>query len=262
MSQAAARTGPPGEVTFVDEGVVSPSKASSILASLRDPNSVVGEELRLLRSRLGGDGKAKVHRCLALTSALPGEGKSTLALGLAAAFAREAGRRVLLIEGDLRRPTVAEVLGLPPALGLGEWLAGKINRVPVRRVRHAEFSLLVAGQCSFDRPEVLGSPAMDSLLQVARKSYDRVILDVPPLLPVADATLLQDLIDAFVLVVRSRVTPRDAITEALKRLHRDRVVGVVLNDHKEYRHSYSSYAYYRYGMSYGPGGSKPGGERR
>jgi protein-tyrosine kinase len=258
MSTSIAWPGLPGEVGLLDEGVVAPSKPCEIIASLRDPHSIVGEELRLLRSRLRRNDSGGAARRLAVTSALPSEGKSTLALGLAAAFARESGRKVLLIEADLRRPTVSRNLGLPPAAGLGEWLEGAIERVPVRRVETAGFSVVVAGERGLERPEGLSSPPMDALLRAACGAFDEVILDVPPILPVADAVLMQDLVDGFLLVVRSRVTPREAILDALGRLRPEKIVGIVLNAHRDYRHSYSKYAYDRYGMRYGEQPSKGG----
>jgi capsular exopolysaccharide synthesis family protein len=259
MSRASKAPRVSGEVGFLDEGVVAPSRMPPMVAGLGDPRSIVGEELRLLRSRLRGAGKGTELRCFALTSALPSEGKSTLAVALAAAFARDAGRRVLLIEGDLRRPTISEALGLPPAPGVSEWLNGGLDQAPIRAVQPGGFWVLVAGQESLDRPETLGSPLMASLIRAARTSFDEVIVDVPPLLPVSDAILMQDLVDGFLLVVRSRVTPREAVLDALGRLRREKIVGVVLNDHREYRHSYSTYAYERYGMAYPPKGRR---ERR
>jgi Mrp family chromosome partitioning ATPase len=92
---------------------------------------------------------------------------------------------------------------------------------------------------------------MESLLRAAREMFDLVVLDATPILPVADVTLMQDLVDAFLLVVRSRVTPRDAIHDAMGRIARDKVIGVVLNDHREYQGSYMSYAYRGYGMQDG-----------
>jgi capsular exopolysaccharide synthesis family protein len=197
--------------------------------------------------------------CLAVTSSLPGEGKSTITTGLAGALAREPGRRILLIEADLRRPSLQATLGLPPAPGLGEWLNGRIDYVPVRLVQPGGFFLLVAGQCELERPEFLGSPRMDSLLHAARGLFDLVLLDAMPILPVADAVLIQDLVDGFLLVVRSRQTPREALRDALARLRPDRVMGVVLNDQQEHRSSYRTRAYQRYGIDYLPPGR--GGKR-
>jgi capsular exopolysaccharide synthesis family protein len=242
---------PPGSISFSDEGTARPDSVP-ILEALRAPSSVVGEELRLLCARVQDICRQRNINCLAMTSALPGEGKSTLSVGLAAALARQSGKRILLIEGDLRRPSLTRTLGLSPASGLSEWLHGQIDHVPVRFIDPGGFSLLGAGRTPLERPEVLGSPRMDGLLRVARGHFDYVLIDAMPLVPVADATLIQDLVDGFLLVVRCRLTPRDAIRKGLAKLRHDRVLGVVMNDYREILPSYTAYAYSRYGMSYGP----------
>ena len=236
------------EVGFCDEGVINPTKGVPILAGLRDPDSPVGEELRLLAAKVHDLGRERGATCIAVSSSLPGEGKSTISLGLASALAQEPGRRVLLIEADLRRPTLTRVLGVPDAQGLGDWLNSQVDYVPVRLVQPAGFFLLVAGHAGLKRPELMGSARMDALLQAARRLFHYVILDALPILPVADTILMQDLVDGFLLVARARYTPRDAIHEALARLRRDRVMGIVLNDHVERQGSYRSQAYKRYGM--------------
>jgi len=240
--------GAPANVGFCDEGIVAPAKVVPIIDSLKDPGSLVGEELRLLSAKVQDLRRQRGMSCLALTSALPGDGKSTVSVGLASALAREPGRRILLVEADVRRPSLTPTLALPPVPGLSEWLNLEIDYLPVRRVEPGGFFLLVAGQAEVERPEALGSARMDVLLRAARGLFDYVLLDAMPLLPVADAVLIQDLVDGFLLVVRSRQTPRDAIQEALARLRPDRVVGVVLNDHHQYRDSYRSRAYHRYGL--------------
>jgi len=239
----------PRQVSFLEIGSVAPAKVSPLIDSLKDAHSVAGEELRLLRAKVRKAAEGGGRRCIGITSALPGEGKSTLSAGLAAALARDAGRRVLLVEADLRRPTIAATLGLAPASGLGEFLRGGLDEVPVRLVQPGGFHLVVAGRMPLEEPEALGSPLMDGLLRSARRDFDVVLLDVAPILPVADTILMQDLIDGFLLVVRSRQTPRDAILEALSRLREDKIMGLVLNDHREYSRSYTSYAYERYGMA-------------
>jgi len=241
----------PGEASFRDEGIVDPRKVVPILESLEDENSVVGEELRFFAASVLDLCRRRKVSCLAVTSALPGEGKSTLSLGLATALGREPGRGVLLVEGDLRRPSLTQTLGLPPAQGLSEWLNGTLDYVPVRAVEPGGFYLLAAGQTGLKRPELLGSPRMDAVLKAARRLFDVVIIDAVPVLPVADTVLMQDLVDAFLLVVRSRRTPRDAIHDAVAKLRADRVIGVVFNGHEEYKASHRYYGYQRYGMDYG-----------
>jgi capsular exopolysaccharide synthesis family protein len=203
-------------------------------------------------------GRQRGVKCLALSSALPGEGKSTITLGLAAALAREADKRVLLIEADLRRPTISRTLGLAPAPGLAEWLNGGLDKIPLRGLNRAGFRLLVAGQAALESPESVGSPLMEALLRSARRAFDFVLLDGPPVLAVSDTILMQDLVDGLLLVVRSRITPREAVLDALGRLRSEKILGVVLNDHREYRGSYQSVAYERYGLGDGRTGSGTG----
>lgn len=242
---------PAASPPFRDVGAVVSTKPVPIVESLGDPQSVVGEEFRLLCAKVRALRQERPLDCLALVSALPGEGKSTVSLGLATALARERGQRILLVEADLRRPTISLDLGLSPLAGLGEWLNGGLEEVPLRLVRPGGFFLLSAGKGRLEHPESLGSARMDVLLHAARKQFDLVILDSTPILPVADVVLIQDLVDGFLLVVRSRITPREAISDALGRIRSDKVVGVVLNDHSEYRDSYMAYAYNAYGMSKG-----------
>ena len=241
----------PGEVAFRDEGIVTLRKLVPIIESLEDHNSVVGEEMRFFAANLLETCRRLKVTCLALTSALPGEGKSTLSVGLAGALSREPGRRILLIEADLRRPSFTKALGLPPAHGLSEWLNGTLDYVPVRFLEPGGFFLVTAGETGLKRPELLGSPRMDAVLRAGRRVFDLVILDVVPVLPVSDTILMQDLVDGFQLVVRSRKTPRHAIHDTLAKLRSDKVIGVVFNGHREYRGSYKDYGYRRYGMAYG-----------
>jgi polysaccharide chain length determinant protein (PEP-CTERM system associated) len=241
----------PGEARFRDEGAAEGRKVVPVLESLADYNSAVGEELRSFASNLVDLCRRRGIRCIAVTSALPGEGKSTLSLGLAAAIGREPGRGVLLVEGDLRRPSLVDTLGIPRAHGLGEWLNGTLDHLPVRRVEPGGFYLLAAGEAGLRRPELLGSARMDAALKSARKLFDLVIIDAVPVLPVSDTVLMQDLVDGFQLVVRSRRTPREAIRDSLAKLRSDRVAGVVFNGHREYRSSHRYYGYQRYGMAYG-----------
>jgi succinoglycan biosynthesis transport protein ExoP len=254
------RWGPclPGEAPLRDAGTVTAGTVVPIIESLVDPSSIVGEELRFFAANLLELCRRRNVTCLALTSALPGEGKSTLSAGLASALSREPRRRVLLVEGDLRRPSLTKTLGLPPAHGLSEWLNGALDEIPVRHVEPGGFFLVGAGQADLKRPELLGSPRMDAVLKVARRLFDLVLVDAVPVLPVADTVLMQDLVDGFQLVVRSRRTPRDAIHETLAKLRPDRVLAVVFNGHREYSSSYKHYGYRRYGMALGSVPASPG----
>jgi polysaccharide chain length determinant protein (PEP-CTERM system associated) len=248
----------PGEAPLSDAGTVTQAKVVPILESLMDPSSIVGEELRFFAANLLDLCRRRNVTCFALTSALPGEGQSTLSAGLASALGREPRRRVLLVEADLRRPSLTKTLGLPPAHGLSEWLNGTLDYLPVRYVEPGGFFLVAAGQTDLRRPELLGSPRMDAVLKAARRLFDLVLLDAVPVLPVADTVLMQDLVDGFQLVVRSRRTPRDAIHETLAKLRSDRILAVVFNGHREYKGSYKNYGYRQYGMASSSATASPG----
>ena len=261
-SKRSAQARQAAPVLFREEGAVAPGRLVPILEALKDPRSPVGEELRLLRANVQAIAQKRRLRCLAVVSALPGEGKSTISLGLAAALAREQGSRILLVESDLRRPAISLDLGLSPHPGLVEWLNGELEQVPVRFVDPGGFFLLGAGVALLERPEDLGSARMDALLRAARDGFDLVLLDATPILPVADVMLIQDFVDGFLLVVRSRMTPRAAIHDALGRIRAEKVIGVVLNDQREYRGSYMAYAYDGYGMRAGSGAGSAGAAAR
>jgi capsular exopolysaccharide synthesis family protein len=257
MKIATARVS--DEVAFHEGEPIPSTTLVPIVQSLQTTSSVAGEEMRVLKARLERISSSRGLRCVGVVSALPGDGKSTVSLGLAAALAREKGRRILLIDCDLRRASISQSLGLASAPGLNDWLEGVIDEAPVHLVEAGGFFLLPAGSSTLARPEVLCSPRMEALLRTARKSFDFVVLDTTPVLPVSDAMILQELVDGFLLVIRARHTPREAILECLARLRPDAVVGVVLNDCQEPRSSYRSHAYQKYGLTYDYEASKGSG---
>jgi protein-tyrosine kinase len=207
--------------------------------------SPLGEELRLLRTRVKDIAATRPFRCFGITSTEGGEGKTTVCLGLAAALAQEPGRRVLVIEADTRKPSIERALGLPCSEGLGEWLTGSDDRLAVRTVQPDGFSLLSVGRLQQLSPELLASIRMARLLATARAYYDFALLDCPPVLPVADSVLLQDLVDGYLFVVRARHSPREAVIRAAAQLKPDRIQGVVFNDHRAIlsRYDYGAHRY-------------------
>lgn len=216
-----------------------------VVATAFDPASLIAEEFRLLCAKVRTIADQRPFRCVGMVSGSQGEGKTTISLGLAAAMAREPDRRVLLIEADFRRSAVETYLGLTRAPGLAEWLSGWDETVNVRNLGEPGFFLLTAG-AGATQPELFRSVRMIRLLEAARRCFDYVIVDCPPLIPVADSVLLQDLVDGFLLVVRARHCPRETIQRAISHLNPDRVQGVVLNDYHEVIPSYYTYAYRYY----------------
>jgi len=236
------------EVSLRDDGVITPAKVSPIIESLKNTYSSFGESLRLLGATVLNLRQERGMKCLAVTSALPSDGKTTVSFGLSIALARDPAQRTLLIEADVRRPSLSATLGLPPDPGLAEWLNGAADHVSVRALDSTGLFVLGAGQAGLEQPETLRSKRMEALFRAARVRFDTVVVDTAPVLSVADAVFIQDLVDGFLLVVRSRQTPRNAVRDALARLRPDRVAGIVVNDHREYADSYYTRAYSRYGM--------------
>jgi capsular exopolysaccharide synthesis family protein len=205
---------------------------------------LVEEEFRLLRAKVRALDAERPLRCIGIVSAGVGEGKSTMAVGLARAFAQETDGRCLLIECDLRRPVLDRYLELLKVPGLGEFLDSGTGPVGLRRIASCGFYLLSAGLMTEPRPpELLGSDRMARLLESARRSFDFIVVDCPPLLSVADAVVLQDLLDGFLMVVRARYAPSATVSRALSRLKPHMVRGVVLNDHNEMLPRAEEYAY-------------------
>jgi Mrp family chromosome partitioning ATPase len=238
------------EVAFFEGEPIPASTLVPIVQSLQSTSSVAGEEMRVLRAGLERISSSRGLRCVGVVSALPGDGKSTVSLGLAAALAREKSRRILLIDSDLRRSSVSQSLGLGGAPGLNDWLEGVIDEAPIHLAEAGGFFVLSAGSSALARPEVLCSPRMEALLKTAREGFDFVVLDTAPVLPVSDAVMLQPLVDGFLLVTRARHTPREAILDCLARLRPDSIVGLVLNDCQDPRRSYRKDAFRKYGLTY------------
>ena len=218
-----------------------------VLVDILRPGTLQDEEFRMLRARVRNLHEQKSFRSIGVVSATAGEGKTTVAIGLACTLAQDTGRKVLLLEADLRKPAVERYLGLTASPGLAEWLDSPSAPLSVRRLTPS-LRLISAGLATLDHREKLESKRMAGMLAAARHRFDYVIVDCPPLMPVADAIVLQDLFDGFLLVVRARHAPKETVVKAVTNLKPGRIRGVVLNDQQEFLQSTSSYGYrYRAG---------------
>ncbi len=211
------------------------------------------EAFRVLRTNLqfiNVDGES--NKVFVITSAVPGEGKSSTACNLALIHA-EAGQRVLLIEGDLRRPKATQYLGLENTVGVTTVLLGRVSlEQSVQPVLH-NFDLLASGSTPPNPAELLQSAAMRNLIADARADYDIVLIDAPPLLPVTDAAILAASTDGAILVVHHGSTTREQAQAAVARLGSvdARLVGTIVNMSPLPKRGRSSYGY-GYGYGYAP----------
>jgi capsular exopolysaccharide synthesis family protein len=193
-------------------------------------HSARAEALRQLRTNLQYVDVDKPVKTLVVTSAMPGEGKSSTACGLAMLCA-ENGKRVLIMDADLRRPRVADYLGLEGGVGLTTVLAGQASLDDVLQPYGEHLSVLPSGFLPPNPSELLGSHHMAELLSTLRERFEMVVVDCPPLLPVTDAAVVAAQADGAVLLARTGETTSAQITTAVKALQAvdARLLGCVLN---------------------------------
>ena len=216
--------------------------------------SVFSEGFRTLRSRLTQVREKQPLKRLLISSALPGEGKTFVSANLAQALVRQKGHRVLLIDADLRLPQVHTALGAPAAPGLSDYLRGKADEFSILQHGPLENLFFIPGGSTVSDPaELVASPKLKLLLDRMSPCFDWVILDSPPVVPVADASILAGLCDGVVLVVEAASTPVEMAQKARHEFRDRQILGVVLN-RVHPRDSYGSYAYY---SLYGRNGKKP-----
>jgi polysaccharide biosynthesis transport protein len=234
-------------------GVVAyDSDVSSHPMILRDqPLAGASEAIRRLRTNLQFIDVANRPKSIVISSSIPGEGKSTIALNLAVSLA-DTGTRVILVDADLRRPSIAEYVGIEGAVGLTTVLIGRAEVEDVVQPLGATgLDLLPAGQIPPNPSELLGSMAMANLLERLSASYDMVLLDSPPLLPVTDAVVLSNLAGGALVIAGADRIHRPQLQQSLESLETAgaHLFGIVMN--KIARREAAGYAYgYGYGSEY------------
>ena len=218
------------------------------LVSFVAPASMEADQYRGLRHTVERMRQQIGLQMLAVSSPAPGDGKTVTTLNLAGSLAQSRNTRVLVIDADLHRPSVAEYLDLedPHGPGLAEVIMREDCTLAqtVRRLDALNLSVLPSGVCESGAYELLNSPRLESILEDARHRFDYVLIDTPPLVPLPDCRLLGQWVDGFLIVVTAHRTPRKALAEAVGLLDPAKVVGLVFNGDDRRLPPYSSY--YKY----------------
>ena len=195
-----------------------------------DENRRGAEEFRTLRSRLYQIREKLPLKRLMVTSALPKEGKSFVAANLAQVIVRQHGRRALVIDADLRSPGMHRHLGASQTPGLSDYLMGECDEFAIMQRGPMENLFFVpAGRVVSGAAELLANGRLKLFLQRVEPLFDWVILDTPPVIPVADSTLLANFCEGVLMVVRSNATPSDLARRAREEFQDKLLLGVVLN---------------------------------
>jgi capsular exopolysaccharide synthesis family protein len=211
--------------------------------SLQSLNAIGAEKFRTLRSRLYQIAAAHPLKKLVITSAMPGEGKTFVTTNLAQSFVRQTDRRVLLIDADLRASRLHLLLGAPDRPGLSDYLRGDADECQVTQVGPSGNLCLIPGGQEITNPsELMHSDRMRHLLERMSQVFDWVILDSPPAMAVHDSSILADMCDGVIFVVRAGSTDFEIAQKASSEFRDKNLLGVVLN-RVEKGDSYNDYYY-------------------
>lgn len=223
-----------------------PARAGGTLAVHRTPQSGIAEAYRILRTNLIFSLPGTAGRAILVTSANPSEGKTTTAMNLAESLAHN-GARVLIVDADLRRPTLHQRLGVPKTPGLSDLIVGKAQASQaIQNTATKGLQVLPCGYIPPNPAELLGSAAMADVIRALREHYDWVLIDTPPALAMADTPVLCPLVNGVVLVVGSEISSRPTVQRAVDQLQGlgGKIVGVVLNKVDLERNAYYYSQYY------------------
>jgi protein-tyrosine kinase len=249
-SESFSREDAPAKLEIRSDAKFDLAAADRRIRSVLDPVTLVGEHYRLLRAKLSLLQKERGIKTLLITSSLPFEGKTFTACCLAGVFAQEPGKRVLLIDADLRKPRAGQDLGVNHASrpeGLSNILRGEKSAEDVLlSSSKLDFFLLPGGPVPEDPAELLSSAHLEHTLRDMTEIFDWIVIDSPPVIALADATLIARLCDAVVMVVHTDRTPSKLVKESIERIGRDKICGVILNRGRHVKSSqYYYYHYYR-----------------
>jgi polysaccharide chain length determinant protein (PEP-CTERM system associated) len=220
------------------------------IVSLTNPESVATEQYRMLglkiRRKLAANKSSPV---LAITSFVGGEGKTVTSLNLSLALASTVSGRVLLIDTDLRKPRVHEYLGVPRTAGFSDLLLAPADELGKYIWKLRDLYVMTGGANLVNPVGLLASKNTSSVIERLRSEFDLIVIDTPPLLPVADSHILAGLADGVAMVVRARQTRREVVTLGLESFQGPNLLGAVMNDF-DFQGSAYGYAYQSYAKQY------------
>jgi capsular exopolysaccharide synthesis family protein len=238
---------------------ISPARVEPHLVAISQPRSAYCEQFRALRTRILQAGERMQMRAFVVTSPGIAEGKTLTALNLGWLLAQTEGVRALIIDSDLRRPCATDYFGIDANVGLSEVLVGKLDlEDAIVRLDPAGLYLLPGGQPRDDVAELLSGPTYTRILTEARRMFDYVIIDAPPLGIFTDANVLMSRADGAMLVVRAGKTRYSVVDKLLEQIPRERLLGVILNRAEDQPETTSYYYQYRYSKRDSVNGSKNG----
>lgn len=224
-----------------------PNAQEARLVAWNDPNCLAAENLRVLTARLREARQQRLLKTLLITSAICGEGKTITSANLAISLALH-GEKVLLIDGDLHQPALSRIFGISDERGLATWheTSEPISGL-LKSAENLPLWFLPAGVCSQQPLHVIQSQQTVELLKQFSDWFSWIVIDSPPLVPLADSRTWAAMSDVVLLVTRQRVTPKKAFMKGLATLDRSRLFGVVINDataaeERYYRAYYSAKA--------------------
>lgn len=220
------------------------------LVVLSAPDSLDAEDFKILRSQILFPKDRKRPKTIMVTSAFPGEGKTFVAVNLAVSLSLGIDEHVLLIDCDLRKPQLHEMLGYSNTEGLHEYLTSRKNLSDlIIRTRVEKLSLLTGGRSPSNQAELLSSNMMKEFLEDVKGRYqDRfIVIDVPPIQLTSETSVLANYVDGIVFVVMAQKSPRETIQRSIENLGREKILGVIFNGYNNAHKSYHKYYQKYYG---------------
>ncbi len=235
----SVETAQPASSNFLEQCPVLPVliPQESRLVAVGKEGSLGAEKFRFLAVRLRQLRQSRPLKKILITSTIPQEGKSTVAANLACTLARRKQHKTLLLEGDLRRPTVSEKFGLGKAPGLCEWLSGETETRNIYRLESLGLWVLPAGTTPQNPLELMQSGKLAQLMDQLQGWFDWIVIDSPPVLPLADTSIWSRLSDGILLVTRKGTTEKQQLQRGLEALEKSKLLGALVNSSENAAHS-------------------------